>query len=384
MRLRTVTGKSISEALDRVQRELGPNALVLETRTEGENTEVIAAEVEREEPTEGLMRLRAEVALLRRELSSAYGGLRGATPAPAPTAMPAQKPAAAAPVQAPRPIAGTAVVLAQEAAPTRTALVERRLNEQGVEPRLVKRVVEMLAHAPIGEGSPLNPLRGDFVLNAVSGLLPGVAANDNRAARCFVFVGPGSSGKSTTISKLAVQVGQSGGTSFGLMTLDTDGPAGTDMLGRTAERLGVPYVRVRGASDMADALDELGHLRMLLVDTGSLSAREERAIAALHERMHQPGQIACHLVLPANLEPYSMRATAESFRPMAPSAIVFTKLDETRRFGELINLPAALEVPVSALGHGRVVDGDLAPATRRLVAQVVLGRRTLASSLGRP
>ena len=72
-----------------------------------------------------------------------------------------------------------------------------------------------------------------------------------------------------------------------------------------------------------------------------------------------------------------MRAISESFLELHPSAIVLTKLDETRRFGELINLPTALELPVSALGHGRDVEGDLAPATRRLVAEIVLGRKAL-------
>jgi flagellar biosynthesis protein FlhF len=368
MRLRTVTGNTISDALDRVHRELGPNALVLETRQEGSTTEVIAAEVEREEPAEGLMRLRAELALLRRDL----GLMHGLKPAPARPPLLGDSLAL--------PEAQTALAVAQDGAPSRFSLVLRRLREQGIEPRLVERVLRMIHHAPAREGSPLSPLKSDLVLNAVAGLIPGAAPRAGQNARCFLFIGPPSAGKTTTIAKLAVQVARSDSPSFGLITLDTDRPDHEHLLARAAEDLSVPFRRGRGPTEMAAALDEIGGQHMILIDSGTLATRERRALSALYERMPALGQVTVHLVLPANLEPYSMRAIAESFLALTPAAIVFTKVDETRRFGELINLPAALELPVSAIGHGRSVESDLAPATRRLVAEIVLGRRVLASS----
>lgn len=370
MRLRTITGKSISEALDRVHTELGPNALVLETRTEGGTTEVVAAEVEREAPEEGLMRLRAEVALLRRELGIRHGS--------------AQPVLSGVPARASRAMTTTrgAATMREAEAPSRFQLVEERLTDQGMDPALVRRVLRMIQKAPAREGHPIDPLRGDYVLNATAGILPG-AAVESGGARAFLFVGPPGAGKTTTVAKLAVQIAKGGNRSFGIITLDAEGPDIPDVLVRTAERLEVPYRRVRGPTEMAQALKDMADLRMLLIDTGPLSGREIRAIAELRESRSGKGQVTAHLVMPANLEPTSMRAIAESMLEMKPSAIVMTKIDETRKYGELINLPTALGLPVSALGHGRSIDGDLAPATRRLVAEIVLGRKSLKSGATR-
>ena len=344
MRLRTIVGKTVADALEKVQKELGPNALVLETTTEGGNAQVIAAEVERERPSDGLMRLRAEVALLRRELSS---GAKPEAPAnPQPTVLP------------------------------RLARVERRLLEQDLRPELVARILKMVSKAPSAEGDPLDPARSDYCRNAVAGQVPGVKSNAAKPARCFAFVGPPGAGKTTTIAKLAEQTRHRGQRNLGILTLDGDRPGGSELLSACAERLGLPFQSVRGPEDICQAIDALGKLKTILVDTAGLGFRDKAALNALRERLHLPNQRAVHLVLPANVESDASLATAASYGPLSPAAVVFTKVDETERFGNLINVPSALDLPVAALCYGRVLTDDLAPATRPMIADLVLGRRT--------
>jgi len=347
MRLRTFVADTVAGALRQVQQELGPNALVLETRTEGGSTEVIAAEVERERPSDGLMRLRAEVALLRRELSS------GARTEPPANRQPAVQP--------------------------RLAKMARRLLEQDLRPDLVTRILKMIARAPASEGDPLDPQSSDYCRNAVAGQVPGVRENGGKQARCFAFVGPPGAGKSTTIAKLAEQSRQSekrGQRRMGLLTLDGGRPGGGELLKACAERLGLPFLSVQGADDVGRAISELGQMNTILVDTAGLGFRDNAALNVLRERLHRPNQLAIHLVLPAHLESDAGLAMATSFRPLFPAAVVFTKIDETERYGNLINIPAALDLPVAALCYGRVLTDDLAPATRAMIADLLLGRRT--------
>lgn len=340
MRLRTVVGHSVSEALSRVQKELGPNALVLETRTRDGRAEVVAADVEREKPTEGLMRLRAEVALLRRELGERNN--------PAPESPPVQ---------------------------TRLALVEKRLSEQDLHPELTTRVLEMIARAPNSEGDPIDPGKSTYARNAVAGLLPGIPPSGAAKPRCFVFVGPPGAGKTTTIAKLAEQTPRSAHRSLGILTLDGERPGSTEILRACSERLKVPMRTLRGPEEVEAALDSMAGQSTILLDTAGFSFRDRAAINALRERLRRPHQVAVHLVLPANLESMALRATARALECMKPSAITFTKLDETGRFGNLINLPVAMELPVAALCNGRSISGHLQPATRALVADLILGRR---------
>lgn len=342
MRLRTITAKTVADALEKVAEEMGEDALVLETRTVDGGAEVVAADVEREEPSDGLMRLRAEVALLRRELGILV---------PRPTA-------------APVPVGVTQ---------DRFAPVEARLVEQGVAPHLVERLLTMLARAPRGEGNPIDPKKSDYCRNALAGILPGVGPPGVARARCFAFVGPSGAGKTTTLAKLAEQ-SRLGGPKIALASLDGGRPGGTEVLARTAERLKIPFAQARGPEGLLRALDTIGAADRILVDTAGLGPRENAALHALRERLGA-APIGVHLVLPANLEPRALARAAEAYRPLRPSAIVFTKVDETELFGGMINLPASLDLPVAALTHGPSVRGDLLASSRNLIADLVLGRR---------
>ncbi|MFG0319663.1 MAG: hypothetical protein ACF8XB_20490 [Planctomycetota bacterium JB042] len=345
MRLRTITARTVADALAKVEEELGDDALVLETRTVDGGAEVVAAAVEREEPSDGLMRLRAEVALLRRELGILVPPSSALAPAAAPT---------------PR-------------VNDRFAPIEARLVRQGLEPALLDRFLTMIERAPESEGDPIDPARSEYCRNALAGLLPGVGPPGAGRARCFAFVGPSGAGKSTTLAKLAEQSG-AGGPRLGLVSLDGGRPGGTEVLARTAERLKLPFAEARGPQGLLRALESIGTPDRILVDTAGLGPRESAALHVLREKL-RGAPIGVHLVLPANLEAESLARAALSFRELRPSAIVFTKLYETERLVSLINLPAALDLPVAALAHGPSLRGDLTPASRPLIADLVLGRR---------
>ncbi len=365
MRIRTIKARTVAEALTKLQAELGPNALVLESKEDSGGAEVIAADVEREEPADGVMRLRAELALLRRDLQqSGVTGRQTATASEASAAV------------------GTAAHLpgVPGVAP-RLARVAEVLQFHGVDPRLVRRVLASAALAPATEGNPLDPKKSDFVRNALAGILPGGPVIRERRPRCFAFVGPAGAGKTTTIAKLMQQArGSAAGkdprqTPVAVLSLDGERPGGAELLRRTAERLGLPFRTARGAVDLAAALDELPKNATVLVDTAGLGLRDHAALEALRGRIADPDPLAVHLVLPANLEPTTLLNQARRMRPFEPAAIVFTHLDETERLGNLINAPCALDLPAAAFAHGRSLAGDLAPATRALVANIVLGRR---------
>lgn len=366
MRLKTFVGASMAEALDRVQKELGADALVLETRTRGESTEIVAADVEREEPAEGVMKLRAEVALLRRDVERLAQG----SPSAAPLPMPALDAESRTPPGA-----------AQEA--PRLRLVAARLRAMGVAETLVRRILDLVANAPAADGDPIDPRKSPFTLSAVAGMLPGIGPTAEKAARCFAFVGPGGAGKTTTIAKLVEQRAAKGDKNFAVLSLDADRPGGADLLAKQADRLGIAFAAVRGSLDIQRALEVVGAPRLVLIDTAGIGPRESAALDALRERLGDDSKLAVHLVLPANLEEQAMQMCARTFHEMRPSTLVFTKVDETARLGSLLNVPVALERPIAALGHGRSLDGHLAPGTRRLVAELVLGLRPPTLAGGR-
>lgn len=401
MRLKTILSPSVSGALEQVNQELGPHALILETEQEGEWTRVVAADVEREEPTEGLMRLRAEIALLRRELaqqneilhtlisrSRAAATLDIESPASSSPVTPARaatpSPAVVAPKEAPKEAPKRPDPVHAEVASIRKTIdvrprfapLERRLREQGVRAEFIERVLSMCADAPESEGDPLIPSKSEWCATALSGLVPGIGPSGNRKARCYVFVGPPGSGKSTSIAKLIQQSRSADQAGMAVLSLD-DRAAANVLLQRTAQRLRIRHAVVRGAEDLVRAIRDLDDPKTILIDTGGYGARERRALLALRERMPQAGQVATHLVLRGDTDDPATLASARPFADAAPAALILARLDLASRLGGLVNVPAALGLPIAALGHGTALVGDLTVPNRRQIAELVLGRRLL-------
>lgn len=411
MRLKTIVSPSVSHALEQVNLELGPHALILETEQEGELTRIVAADVEREEPIEGLMRLRAEIALLRRELQQQNEIIRAlvvrtrengmaysqsvvantvhanpihanpihANPAQANPARSIAAPSTGVPSNAiVRPTRTATVATNPEALASRArfAFLERRLREQGVRGDLIERVLTLCVDAPPSEGDPLQPTKSEWCVTALAGVMPGIGPAGNRKARCFVFVGPPGSGKSTMLAKLLQQSKSPDHAGLAVISLD-DRAASNVLLQRTTQRLRVRHAVARGAEDLVRVIKDLNEPKTLLIDTAGYSSRERRAIAALRERMPQAGQVVVHLVLGGDQDDATTVAAARSFADASPSALLLTRLDLATRFGGIVNASAALSLPIAALGHGAALAGDLTVPNRRQVAELVLGRRML-------
>ncbi len=381
MRLKTIVSPTVSRALEQVNHELGPHALILETLQEGEMTRVVAADVEREEPIEGLMRLRAEIALLRRDLQQQNETVRLLLAERKEREMATQAHASA--IQAPPLVAPPSEQAAETTAPAIGALtkprllaIERRLRDQGVRDDIVRRALALCAAAPASEGDVLLPHKSEYCMNVVAGLIPGVGPLGTKKARCFVFVGPPGSGKSMTLAKLLQQVKNPDRAGIALVSLD-DREKSTALLQRTAQRLRVPHIAARGAEDLVRGLKTLGEPRTILIDTAACGMRERRAIDALRERLPQAGQVAVHLVLKAGRDDSIATTQGPVLAELHPSSLIVTGVDIAARVGCLINLPATLNLPIAAIGHGTALAGDLTIPTRRQIAEIVLGKKLL-------
>ena len=60
------------------------------------------------------------------------------------------------------------------------------------------------------------------------------------------------------------------------------------------------------------------------------------------------------------------------FSACKPDRIIFTKTDETRSVGVVLNLLAGKELPLSFLSNGQSVPDDIIPATAQRLAELLL------------
>lgn len=180
--------------------------------------------------------------------------------------------------------------------------------------------------------------------------------------RVVALVGPTGVGKTTTIAKLAAGFQLRHKVRVGLLTLDTFRAAAIEQLDAFARTLQAPMEVVRRADDVAGALERLGDVDLVFVDTMGQSPRGEVKIAAMARLLAAVQPDETHLVVDANNSFRSAIDILAAFKPLRPTAAIISKMDEVRRPAPVIAslIDGALEI--SYVTTGQMVPGDIATA----------------------
>jgi flagellar biosynthesis protein FlhF len=84
-------------------------------------------------------------------------------------------------------------------------------------------------------------------------------------------------------------------------------------------------------------------------------------------------EIDTHLVLPASMKPLDMARVIDRYQVFQPRKLLFTRIDETERYGALVSEAARRSLPVSFLATGQQIPDDVEPATKVWLATLALG-----------
>lgn len=181
---------------------------------------------------------------------------------------------------------------------------------------------------------------------------------DRDAHALELFVGPTGVGKTTTLAKLAARAEHEGG-GVSLMTTDTFRIGAEAQLRTYAELIGVPFEVAGSPSDLSSRLRHHPGRRTLIDSAGR--GRDEGAIAELARYRAALGPRArVHLVLSATTKDEELRSELARYRPLAPDSLVMTKLDECDTLGNVANLLLDEATPPLAwTTHGQRVPEDL-------------------------
>jgi flagellar biosynthesis protein FlhF len=194
-----------------------------------------------------------------------------------------------------------------------------------------------------------------------------------QSGRIVALVGPTGVGKTTTIAKLAANYRLRENRRVGLITVDTYRIAAVEQLRTYADIIDLPMEVVSTPREMREAIDRMGDLDLVLMDTAGRSPRDEVRIRELKALLVEAEPDEVHLVLSAVGSATSMAATAERFATVGTSALVVTKLDEAMGLGSLLTVTRNCHLPISYLTNGQNVPDDIQVAQKRELAKMILG-----------
>ena len=222
---------------------------------------------------------------------------------------------------------------------------------------------------------------------AIAGILAPVAKpleiSPDHRPHVVLVVGVNGTGKTTTIGKLAKQLGDDGKRVV-LAACDTFRAAAIEQLQLWGERTGCEVVAGRPGADPAGlAYDALETARgrgadVLLIDTAGRLHNKAVLMAELDKirrvlkKLDEGAPHDCVLVLDATVG-QNAHAQVETFGQLVEvTGLVVTKLDGSAKGGVLVALAERFGLPVHAIGVGEGVD-DLHPFEAADYARALLG-----------
>jgi len=205
-------------------------------------------------------------------------------------------------------------------------------------------------------------------------------------ARIAAFIGCSGVGKTTTIAKLAVLQSRRYKKRVGLITLDNYGIAAIEELNAYAKIIGIPLETAVNISELKHSIQKFEDKELIIIDTPGMNPQDERSIQEIKSYFAKLPDLQTHLVLSAPTKEKDMIAMADAFKKMNIHRLLFTKIDESRSYGNMVNLLIRTNIPLSFLCCGRKVPDDLeAGSIKKLVdllfkSQSLKNRQSAVSS----
>ena len=195
--------------------------------------------------------------------------------------------------------------------------------------------------------------------------------------KVVALVGPTCVGKTTTVAKLAASFKLNHGMRPGLVTVDTYRIAAVEQLRTYAEIIGLPLAVANSSSEMRKAIDSLGKVDLVLIDTAGRSPRDEVKIRELAEFLEEAKPDEVHLVLSATSGEKALRAAVDRFSAVRADRLILTKLDEAEGLGGVLAVVGTANRPISYVTTGQAVPDDIEPADAARLARLILGQETV-------
>ncbi len=244
--------------------------------------------------------------------------------------------------------------------------LQDRLKNQGIDQKWIDDWTRRLVKAWYKSDEPLESselsqmlakhIQSELKLPESEALLPG--------ERLISLVGPTGVGKTTTLAKLAAKAVIEQGQKAAFITIDTYRIAAIEQLKTYAGILNAPVEVAYTAEDFKQALEKLSAYDRIFIDTAGRNYRENHYVDELKALLPYKEGMAIYLVMSATSKYEDMNEIINQFKQVPTKGLVFTKIDETGSLGSILNLLLHQpEQKLSFLTNGQDVPDDIEKAT---------------------
>ncbi len=338
MQIRRFEGKDIQEALRQVKEVLGPEAIILSTKT--------------------IPPLRSGRSRPVVEVVAAVDRPEAPSPPPVqPNFSPWRWPAATD----------------KEPLVSDENLLFQRILSTGLIPEFVGRLKEEMQVIQKASGEGFAAIYQRLLRSKLMESV-GVTGPYQEQSKIWAFIGPTGVGKTTTLVKLAAHLRLRMQKKITLLTIDTFRIGAQEQLQTYARILGVPMEVAFSREELGEAIQRNWEQDLLLIDTAGRNPQDSAMMEELRDFLTVHPAIENHLVLSATTKDQDLARIVQRFSILPIASYMITKLDETEEYGPIFNQLLRYRRPLSYLTNGQRVPEDIELATKVRVANLVLNQ----------
>ena len=244
--------------------------------------------------------------------------------------------------------------------PSHLAHLHEQLLTKGIAADVAGQLLEEVRDGGPGRAGGEEAAPQDALRNAMLRKLQvlGPRVGQESTPHLMVFIGPTGVSKTTTSAKLAAVAALTERKRVALITLDTYRIAATEQLKVYGNIIGTPVIVAMNREEFGRALRETQGFDVVLIDTAGRCPRNPDHMWELKALLSQPWPLEVHLVLSAAIREEQAEEMIRQLGMMSFHSLLFTKLDESGSIGSLFNLTVRTAKPLSYLTTGQRVPED--------------------------
>ncbi|MEJ2157584.1 MAG: Ada metal-binding domain-containing protein [Desulfobacteraceae bacterium] len=200
--------------------------------------------------------------------------------------------------------------------------------------------------------------------------------------KCIIMVGPSGAGKTSAVAKMATKLAMQHPDSVAVLSLDNQRAAGPAELERFAPIIGIPFKKAFKVDQITSALSSWQGLSHIIVDTPAVSLNDPLQREKLLRRLTIFNNAEHLMVINAATQEKTMVRMIHYFMPLTIHAFCFTGLDWCVDPGPLINQSNAHQRPIEFISDSASISEALKPATANLLAELLIGEISATESVG--
>lgn len=253
-------------------------------------------------------------------------------------------------------------------------LIKNQLVENEVSPKNVDAIINELDIED--KEQPLDNVLANVYQKIVLklGEIKLLEASENKPKIVF-FVGNTGVGKTTTMAKLASKYKLEKKMDIAMFSLDTYRIAAIEQIKTYANIMNTPLEVVYTPEDMKNCVEKHKNCDLIFVDTAGRSHKNENQKNDLELIINsvEDYEKEIYLVVSATTKYSDLKNIAATYGELFDYNLIFTKLDETRGLGNILNLKLDMNKSLSYVTWGQNVPDDIGGVDPQVIAKKLLG-----------